>query len=143
MSATVHKEAQRAALWLLYAMDVSQGSADEALRAAKETMSELDGNVAGYWGEIEARVQGVAAERERVDKIVQDVSPRWKLERMARIDRNILRLGAWEMVCAGLAPIAVIDSCVDLGKDYGEQGTGAFVNGLLDQICKDHGLKMR
>ncbi len=143
MSATVHRSAQRAALWLLYAMDVSSEGATDALHAAKATMTEVDGGVLDFWAEIEARVHGVHDEREKVDGIVQAVSPRWKLERMARIDRNILRLGAWELVCAGLAPIAVIDSCVDLGKEYGEQGTGAFVNGLLDQICKDHGLKMR
>lgn len=140
---TLHRDAQRAALWLLYAMDVAQGTAEDALGAARGTLSEIDGDVAGYWEQIESRVRGVASQRAEIDEIVQKVSPRWRLERMAKIDRNILRLGTWEIVSAGLAPIAVIDSCVDLGKEYGEQGTGAFVNGLLDQICKDHGITMR
>ncbi len=143
MTATLHRQAQRAALWLLYAMDVSGGTAEDALSAARGTVGELDGDSADYWPQVQARVRGYAAEAERIDKIVQDVSPRWKLARMARIDRNILRLGAWEIVCAKLPPIAVIDACVDLAKEYGDKGTGAFVNGLLDQICKDHGLKMR
>lgn len=143
MSPTLHRRAQKAALWLLYAIDVSNGSADEALAAARGTLDDLDDGSGGYWGEIDARVRGVRDEIEKIDKIVQDVSPRWKIERMAHIDRNILRLGAWEIVSAGLPPIAVIDACVDLGKEYGDKGTGAFVNGLLDQICKDHGLKMR
>lgn len=143
MSPTLHRKAQRAALWLLYAIDVSGGTADDALVAARATLSELERDSHSYWSEIEARVRGVYDELEAIDRIVQDVSPRWKIERMARIDRNILRLGAWEIVSAGLTPIAVIDACVDLGKEYGEQGTSAFVNGLLDQICKDHELKMR
>lgn len=143
MTVTPHRRAQRAALWLLYAMDVAGGSAEDALGAARDTLGDLDDDVPSYWAQVEERVHGVAAQREEIDRIVQAVSPRWKLERMARIDRNILRLGAWEILHARLNPIAVIDACVDLGKEYGDQNTGAFVNGLLDQICQDHDIKLR
>lgn len=134
-----HRKAQRAALWILYGIDISDEPANDALGAARETFEDVD----EFWPSVEARVRGCVEQRERVDEIVQAVSPRWKLNRMATIDRNILRLGAWELVFGQLAPIPVINGCVDLGKEYGEKGTGAFINGLLDQICKDHGLQMR
>ena len=132
-----HRKAQRAALWLLYAMDVAEGSADEALQAA-QTVAELEDGAEDYWSEVERRVRGVADKLSQIDEIVQRVSPRWRIDRMARIDRNILRLGTWELLFAELPAAPVIDSCVDLGKEYGEKGTGAFVNGLLDQIRRDH-----
>ena len=57
---------------------------------------------------------------------------------MATIDRNILRLGAWELLSGDQPPRAVINACIELGKDYGEQGTPAFINGLLDELCRRH-----
>ena len=143
MTISPHRKARRAALWLLYSIDVADGSADEALSASRATLSELDAGSEGYWEEIAERVRGVRGSIDRIDEVVQSVSPRWRLERMASIDRNILRLGAWEILDAKLPPIAVIDGCVELGKEFGDKGTSAFVNGLLDQICQDHDIEMR
>lgn len=143
MKVTPHRNARRAALWLLYSIDVTDGSPVDALSASRQTLAELDEGSTSYWVEIETRVRGVREKIEKIDEVVQAVSPRWRLERMASIDRNILRLGAWEILEAELAPIAVIDGCVELGKEFGEKGTSAFVNGLLDQICQDHDIKMR
>ena len=70
------------------------------------------------------------------------MSPHWKLERMASIDRNILRLGAWEILTNHRSPIVVINACVELGKLYGEKDTPGFINGLLDQLCKNHKIKV-
>ena len=125
----------------MYALDVAGGTAEDALSAAHSTVDELESGV--DWRNVDRIVRGVRERWDELNTVVQGVSPRWKLERMAHIDRNILRLGAWEVLHGNHAPLAVINGCVDLAKEYGDKGTPAFVNGLLDQICRDHALEIR
>ena len=62
------------------------------------------------------------------------------LERMARVDRTVLRIGAWELLRDRDAPRAVVvDQAVELGKAYGSSDSGAFVNGVLDRVAEDLG----
>lgn len=136
------KKAREAALWALYGMDVAGQLAPEKAAQFYPIASDLDAELTDVWHEVEARVEGVVDELPRIDEEIQKVSPRWRLERMAVIDRNILRLGAWELFNRQTLPIVVINACVELAKDYGEQTTPGFVNGLLDQICKDHGIQV-
>ncbi|HEY3236115.1 MAG TPA: transcription antitermination factor NusB, partial [Polyangiaceae bacterium] len=64
----------------------------------------------------------------------------WRLERMTRVDRNVLRIGAWELLSRSDVPRAVIlDEAVELAKRYGTEESGAFVNGVLDRIADDCG----
>ena len=62
---------------------------------------------------------------------------------MAPIDRNILRLGAWELLHAKSSPLPVINACVDLGKEFGEKSTSGFINGLLDELCKANDVALK
>lgn len=139
----ISRMTRRAALLILSGADIGNTDADEALAFDKATLVEEFGpRLAQHWGDVESRVVGV---RERFDEVtdeVQKVSPRWKVERMAPVDRSILRLGAWEILYGEGSPLEVIDHCVDLAKDYGEKETPAFVNGLLDQLCRDHQIEI-
>jgi transcription antitermination factor NusB len=64
----------------------------------------------------------------------------WRLERMSRVDRNLLRLGAWELVARKDVPRAVIlDEAVELAKAYGTEESPAFVNGVLNRVADDVG----
>lgn len=137
------RQSRRAALWLLYALDVTGATADEALAAGRATTEELGDVEPAEWAEVEAMVRGARARWDEVNAAVQAVSPRWKISRMAHIDRNILRLGAWEILFGAHAPLAVINGCVDLAKEYGDKGTPGFVNGLLDQLCRDNQVAIR
>ena len=59
---------------------------------------------------------------------------------MARVDRNVLRLGAWELLQSAEVPRAVIlDEAVELAKRFGSEDSGSFVNGVLDRIATDLG----
>ncbi|QDG53770.1 transcription antitermination factor NusB [Persicimonas caeni] len=136
------KKAREAALWALYGMDVTGQLVPKAAEGFYPISSDLDDELTEVWHDVEARVHGVVEELPRIDDEVQRVSPRWRLERMAVIDRNILRLGAWELFNRQTPAIVVINACVELAKEYGEQNTPGFVNGLLDQICKDHGIQI-
>ena len=80
-------------------------------------------------------VQGVYENKNRIDKLIKRASRNWRLERMSRVDRSILRLGVYEMLYMENIPHKVsIDEAVELGKKYGTEESGAFINGVLDNI---------
>ena len=81
-------------------------------------------------------MRGVDADREGVDRQIVEASANWRLERMARVDRNVLRLGAWELAHRPDVPRAVIlDEAVELAKSFGTDESSAFVNGVLNRIA--------
>ncbi len=82
-------------------------------------------------------VRGVWERREEIDALIRDAAENWRIERMARVDRNILRLGAYEIRHGKDIPYAVaINEAVDLAKRFGAEESGAFVNGILDRIAE-------
>jgi N utilization substance protein B len=127
---------REAALQMLYGLDT--------------TGADVERVIADYWrelpGDLEGRdyadglVRAVAAEREAIDQVIRSASKHWRLERMARVDRNVLRLGVQELRASHDVPRAVIiDEAVELAKRFGAEGSGVFVNGVLDRIADDLG----
>jgi N utilization substance protein B len=87
-----------------------------------------------YYGDT---VRGVWEHREEVDGFIRQAAEHWRLERMALVDRNILRLGTYEICRSADVPYVVaINEAVDLGKRYGSEESGAFINGILDKISE-------
>lgn len=88
----------------------------------------------------ESIARGVSEQRAELDEVVQRHSPRWKVPRMAMVDRNILRVGAWELKNDTETPArVVIDEAVEIAKRYGAEQSGAFVNGVLDGVARELG----
>jgi len=84
---------------------------------------------------LEELVLGVAAHQAELDALISRYSEHWRLERMVAVDRNLLRLAAYELLCQPKIPVkVVINEAVELAKKYGTEWSGAFVNGLLDRI---------
>ncbi len=135
--------ARRAALWILVSMDINRSGPEPLLTDMFVTLTDMDELIGESWPQIETRVRGVWGMWDALNEQIQELSPRWKLDRMATVDRNILRLGAWELLDGFSAPLETINACVDLGKEYGEKGTPGFVNGLLDQLCQDHQISLK
>lgn len=83
-------------------------------------------------------VEGVQAKRTEIDARIQSASQHWKMERMASVDRNLLRLAVYEMIFAPqiIKPAIAINEAVDMAKKFGTTESASFVNGLLDQIGK-------
>ncbi len=80
-------------------------------------------------------VEGVAAHLEELDALIASHSEHWRLERMAAVDRNLLRLATYELLYQPqVPPKVVINEAVEMAKIYGAEGSGAFVNGILDRI---------
>ena len=82
-------------------------------------------------------VRGVVAHQERIDGLIAEHAQGWALERMPAVDRNILRIGAYELLWADDVPDAVaISEAVQLARDLSTEGSPAFVNGLLARLLE-------
>jgi len=80
-------------------------------------------------------IRGVLEKRPDLDKTIQEHAENWDLNRMAVVDRNILRLAIFEMLYRDdIPPVVSINEAVDVAKKYSTQDSGKFVNGILDKI---------
>ena len=80
-------------------------------------------------------VNGVLQTKSELDSIIEKFSDHWKIGRMACVDRNILRIAVYELLYCGDIPSKVsINEAVDIGKRFGTEESGAFINGILDSI---------
>jgi len=79
-------------------------------------------------------VAGVRRHRAALDAAVEGVAANWSLKRMAATDRNVLRLGAFELLHTDTPPRVAIDEAVELAKRFGAAQSSQFVNGILDKI---------
>ncbi len=87
-------------------------------------------------------VEGVTAHQEELDALIRQNSEHWRLERMAAVDRNILRLALYELLHEPDVPAkVVINEAVELAKRYGSEESGSFINGILDQVRQNAGRK--
>lgn len=86
-------------------------------------------------------IEGAIEQRDALDEEIRAVAENWDIGRMAVIDRNILRLATYEILHRDDIPVKVsINEAVDLGKMFSTENSGAFINGILDQIVRRHGL---
>jgi N utilization substance protein B len=78
---------------------------------------------------------GVNAQGEDIDRRLSEAAENWRLSRMAAVDRNVLRLGAYELLSTPETPAKVaLDEAIELARRYGAEGSPAFVNGVLDKL---------
>jgi transcription antitermination protein NusB len=107
---------------------------EPALEILSERAAEGTPPVPPYAAEL---VAGVQAHRSRIDELLAGHSHGWALERMPAVDRNILRIGAYELLWRDDVPDAVaIDEAVQLARDLSTEGSPAFVNGLLARLLE-------
>lgn len=80
-------------------------------------------------------VSGVGAGRPEIDALIERFSSNWKVSRMSGVDRNILRIAVFELLCCPDIPTRVtLNEAIDIGKRFGAEESGAFINGILDSI---------
>lgn len=95
-------------------------------------------DTSGFSARATGLAEGVWRNREAIDAAIEDASESWRIDRMAVVDRNILRLGAYELMYTDLSVAIVISEAVELAKTYSTTGSGAFINGVLSAISKEH-----
>ena len=81
-------------------------------------------------------IDGVRKHREMLDKELEKTSRNWRLSRMASTDRNVLRLGAFELLHTDAPGRVVINEAIELARRYGSDNSASFVNGMLDKLMK-------
>mgnify|MGYP001556577215 CR=1 FL=1 len=80
-------------------------------------------------------VNGVTDRIEEIDKVLNQCSKNWKISRMPTVDRNIMRIAAYELTACDDIPASVtINEAVEIGKKYGTRDSGPFINGVLDKV---------
>jgi len=141
----IHEQAQarRIALQGLYQAD-AQG--EEFLRGGAEGWQ---GFVEQATNDLKIRelasymVREAWAYHAKADEWMTRLVPKWPVHRMAVVDRNILRLAAWEMINRPeTPPKVVLDEAINMGKEFSTADSGGFINGVLDAILKEHTKEM-
>lgn len=133
------RSGREAALQMLFQLEGSGVSADQAIDLFWRTYEDADPEGKAYADMI---IRGVADNVDGIDKKIAAASQNWRLERMSRVDRNLLRLGTWELMFRSDVPRAVIlDEAVELAKSFGTDESSGFVNGVLDRIAENIGRK--
>jgi N utilization substance protein B len=125
-------KARERARQALYQIDVAAEGIDDALSRFWRSFEPVEREVMAL---AEALVRGVAAHRRAVDEAIERVSTNWRLDRMAKVDRNVLRLAVYELLETDVPVKVVINEAIELGKKFGSESTGAFVNGVLDKVA--------
>ncbi len=135
MTAGTRRTGRAYALQLLYARDGDPATdvVELATRWASELELEVDGPAQTFARELVAAAVARGAE---LDELIASASKNWRIDRMSRVDRNILRLGACELLAFRDVPTkVVINEAVELAKRFGTAESSAFVNGVLDRIA--------
>jgi N utilization substance protein B len=123
--------AREIALQVLYSLEVVQMEAGEAIEL--------------YWDHhdapIDARpfssvlVEGTWKNRDQIDKLIGSCSENWSIARMSKVDKSILRMAVFELCfCDDIPPKVTMNEAIDLGKVYGSENSGSFINGILDAL---------
>ena len=133
MSHAKRTKARERAIQALYQIDVAATDLDEALARFWRSFEPVEREVQLV---AEQLVRGVAAQRREIDDAIESVSTHWRLDRMAKVDRNVLRLAVFELRSSDVPVKVVINEAIELGKKYGSESSGAFVNGVLDKIAQ-------
>ena len=128
-------KAREFALQVLYQVDIRHGDAQALLKdfwrdqpAAKDIRQFT-----------EQLVEGTRAHQEAIDVLLSRHADNWAINRMAVIDRNILRLGVYELIHGEeIPPKVCINEAIELAKRFGDEESGKFINGILDAVHKAH-----
>ena len=136
------------ALQALYALDLARAraAAGDAAHGAEPRAGEVFDEVAanfelpaGSRSFAEELMRGVSEKRESLDAHIARCARNWRLERMAAVDRNILRLATYELTRGDAPATVIIDEAIELARRFGDDPSPAFVNGVLDAVARELG----
>ncbi len=123
------------ALQLLYQLDMVKADVNKAIKAFWELQESVPPEDTKEFCEDLAR--GTSEHSGQIDRLIEDTASNWRLGRMAVVDRNILRLAVYELLYREDIPSTVtINEAIELGKRFGTEESGAFINGILDKIAE-------
>jgi N utilization substance protein B len=131
---TRRSRGREVALQVLYQVEQNPGVAPEEVRQFIQRRLLSDRKLSEF---TEGLIAGVKEHQERIDALISEFAENWRLDRMAAIDRNILRLGAYEMMfCPEIPARVAINEALELAKRYSTAQSSRFVNGILDRVLQ-------
>ena len=127
------RRAREVVLQLLYEADVNGNRAvDDSRRFIRSRLQGRKGLTDFSWQLLE----GTLEHRESIDQLLSQLSTHWTLSRMPVVDRNVLRLGAYEILHSETPGRVAVNEAIVLAKRYGDKNSPRFVNGVLDRLMK-------
>lgn len=132
-----HESRMRArALQLLYALEIT---GDLATEAGADGVAKLTGEVRLVLDDAEPMVRAIREHQPEIDRLAQAAADNWRLERIATVERNILRIAIHELQQGAVPAKVVIDEALWLAHRFAGTRAPAFINGVLDRVARDLG----
>ena len=129
-------QARECALQILYQLDITKNDYRDSLKLYWQNQEELPADDIREFAE--SLVKGVMDNIATLDETISKYATNWQINRMAIVDRNILRIATYELLfLKDIPPKVSINEAIDIAKKYGEKDSGKFVNGILDKINKE------
>lgn len=153
------RKAREIALQVLYELDVIKIDVQEAIALFWEHFTAPEEVFESFWNyfdspeeirkqhlssfavSLEAKsfssllIEGVWQNSSEIDHLISDCSEHWSISRMSKVDRSILRMAVYELLyCNDIPPKVTLNEAIDLGKTYGSENSGSFINGILDAL---------
>ena len=130
----MRRKAREYALQILYALDLNPAATGDFLKVFWE-INETKPEIVEYTSIL---VNGTLANQEKIDALISSHSSHWKIDRMPATDRNILRIGTYELLEEQtVPPKAVINEAIEIAKKFGTTDSATFINGVLDSIHQE------
>lgn len=125
------RRAREYALQILYQIDLTGGTPEQVFEDFWSSQQVRD-EVREF---AEALVRGTFEARDTLDEVIAGSSEHWRIERMAAVDRNVIRLAAYELLYrSDTPPVVAIDEAIEIAKRFGSEDSGGFINGVLDSV---------
>lgn len=151
MAKGMRRQGRELALKILYSLPDHEGGALEDVfadfwrnfRFRDDLLGDVDEERGGTLSPqsrkfAEEIVSGVSEQLEGIDRLIEDHSSHWALDRMSRVDLALLRMATYELLCARDVPASVvINEAIEIGKRFGTRESSAFINGILDQVARN------
>jgi transcription antitermination protein NusB len=133
---STRRKARECALQMLFQWDLAKDSPENVKQLFwSNTRWIADETLRNFANSL---FQGAAGAVAEIDRLIRAHAENWRLERMPAVDRNILRLGVYELVhCPDTPPVAVINEALEIARRFSSEESVQFINGLLDAIRKE------
>lgn len=127
----IRRRSRELAMQALFYMDVHNDSSQEMIEGFCEHFSPPN-KTRPFFLKL---VNGVIAAKPKIDALIEQFSKNWNINRMSLVDRNVMRIAVYEMLfCPDIPSKVTINEAVDVGKKFGSEESGAFINGIIDSI---------
>lgn len=127
----IRRRSRELAMQALFHMDMSKNDSQEMVELFCDNFIHSK-NAPPFFLKL---VNGVIDARSEIDSVIERFSSNWKISRMSCVDRNVIRLAVYELLfCDDIPSKVSINEAIDIGKKFGTEESGAFINGILDSI---------